>query len=657
MKEQDQKTLEEMKRLIAEIDKHNKAYYVYDNPLISDKEYDDLYYRLVDLEKETGVVLDYSPTQRVGDEVLDGFAKKKHEVPLLSLNKVRDFDDLESWVHDMREIAPKTKFTLEYKFDGLSLVVEYNNGQFVSATTRGNGQIGEDVSLQAKTIKSLPLQIEFKGHLIVRGEGMITNKNFEKYNKNATEKLKNPRNAVAGAIRNLNPKETAKRNLDYFCYEILLCEGKRFATQEEMNLFLKENGFKTGGYFKVFDNAKEIADEIKKIDEVKNKIDVTIDGMVIKVDQVSVRDEIGYTNKFPKWAMAFKFEAQEVTTMLEDVIWQVGRSGRVTPIAILEPVELAGASISRATLNNIEDIRRKNVYKNSRVFIRRSNEVIPEVMGLAEKFAHSQDIAQPTHCPCCQHELIQKGPLLFCTNHLGCKDQVVDRLAHFASRNAFNIEGLSEKTVGQFYDTLGVRFLSDVFSLTKEDLLKLEIFKDKKAEKTIKSIEKSKNIDLDRFLFALGIAEVGSKTARELAREFGSLESIKSANIERLASIRDVGNIIAENISNFFQNRDNLEEIDKLLDAGVEIKEEKKVEVVDSLFAGKTVVLTGTLESFTRSEAEKIIESLGGKTSSSVSKNTDFVLAGESTGSKLDKAKALGVKIISEKEFKEMAKI
>ncbi len=652
-----EKLLEEMRTLIAEIDKHNKAYYVYDNPIISDKEYDKLYYRLVELENQTGIILDNSPTQRVGDEVLESFSKKKHEVPLLSLNKVRDFDDLESWVHDMREIAPKTKFTLEYKFDGLSLVVEYNNGQFVSATTRGNGQIGEDVSLQAKTIKSLPLKIDFKGHLIVRGEGMITNKNFEKYNKNATEKLKNPRNAVAGAIRNLDPKETAKRNLDYFCYEIILCEGKAFATQEEMNLFLKENGFKTGGYFKVFNSASEIADEIKKVDEIKNKIDITIDGMVIKVDQVAPRDEIGYTNKFPKWAMAFKFEAQEVTTMLQDVIWQVGRSGRVTPIAVLEPVELAGATISRATLNNIEDIERKNVYKNSRVLIRRSNEVIPEVMGLAEKYPDSEKISQPTNCPCCKHALVRKGPLLFCTNHLGCKDQVVDRLSHFASRNAFNIEGLSEKTVGQFYDTLNVRALSDIFSLTKEDLLKLELFKDKKAEKTIKSIEKSKNIELGRFLFALGIAEVGSKTARELAREFGSLENVKSASVDNLASIRDVGSVIAENIYNFFQNQDNLKEIDRLLSAGVKIEEVEKVEVSNSPFSDKTIVLTGTLESFTRSDAERIIESLGGRTSSSVSKNTDFVLAGENAGSKLDKAKALGVKVISENEFKVMAKL
>lgn len=648
--------LEEMKRLIEEIDKHNKAYYVYDNPIISDKEYDKLYYTLVDLEKETGVVLPYSPTQRVGDEVLDGFTKKKHKVPLFSLNKVRDFDDLEAWTKDMKKVAPKTLFTLEYKFDGLSLVVEYNHGQFVSATTRGNGLVGEDVSLQAKTIKSLPLKINYEGRLIVRGEGMITLANFEKYNKSASEKLKNPRNAVAGAIRNLNPKETAKRSLDYYCYEILYCQDKSFKTQTDMFEFLKENGFKTGDYCKIFVDAEGLKKEIERVDKIKNDIDVMIDGMVIKVNDVAPREEIGFTNKFPKWAMAFKFEAQEVTTTLEDVVWQVGRSGRVTPIAILEPVELAGATISRATLNNIEDIERKNVFKCSRVFVRRSNEVIPEVMGLAEKFSDSEKINQPLVCPSCGEKLIRKGPLLFCTNHSGCKEQVVDRISHFASRNAFNIEGLSDKTVGQFYDTLGVRLLSDIFSITKEDLLKLELFKDKKAEKTINSIQKSKNIELSRFLFALGIAEVGNKTAKDLAREFGSLEKVKSAGIEQLAAMRDVGDVIAENIYNFFQNRDNLDEIEKLLSAGVKVEEVEKVEVKDSIFSGKTVVLTGTLESFARADAEKIIESLGGRTSSSVSKNTDFVLAGDNAGSKLDKAKALGVKIISESEFKEMIK-
>ena len=446
--------IEKMKQLIAEIEKHNYNYYVLDNPTISDKEYDKLYYSLVDLEEESGIILPSSPTQRVGDTVLEGFEKRQHIVPLHSLNKVRDFDDLSKWVCDMKKLADNTDFSLEYKFDGLSLVAEYNEGMFTSATTRGNGSIGEDVTMQVRTIRSLPLSIPFQGRLIVRGEGMMTNKAFEEYNQTAQEKLKNPRNGVAGAIRNLDPKETAKRKLDLFVYEVLLCEGKKFKTQKEYRDFLVEQGFKTGDYFYICKNSDEIIEKIKEVDKIKNKLDVIIDGMVIKINNVEKREEIGFTAKFPRWAMAYKFEAQEVTSILESVTWQVGRSGRITPIANLEPVELAGATISRATLNNMDDIRRKGVLENSRVFVRRSNEVIPEIMGLAEKFDSSKEIIQPSLCPCCGYPLIEKGPLLYCENRFGCKEQVVDRISHFASRDAFNIDGLSDKTASAMYDGL-----------------------------------------------------------------------------------------------------------------------------------------------------------------------------------------------------------
>ena len=640
--------IEEMKKLIAEIEKHNYNYYVLDNPSISDSEYDKLYYRLVDLEKESGVILPYSPTQRVGDDVLEGFKKKKHEVTLYSLNKVRDFDELNAWTQEMKKLSGGTDFALEYKFDGLQIVIEYENGIFKNATTRGNGSIGEDVSLQVKTIKSLPLKINFKGRLIVQGEGMMTNSNFEKYNKTATEKLKNPRNAAAGAIRNLDPKETAKRNLDYFCYSILLCEGKSFSTQQEMHQFLIDNGFKTGDYFKICSTCQDIEEEINKIDKIKSSLDVMIDGMVIKINKVEPREKIGWTIKFPKWALAYKFEAQEATTLLKSVTWQVGRSGRVTPIANVEPVFLAGANITKATLNNIDDIRRKGVMEGARVFIRRSNEVIPEIMGLAERLEGSREIKVPSLCPSCGQKLVQRGPILFCTNHLGCREQVVDRLSHFASREAFNIEGMSDKICQQLYDQLGVRKQSDIFSLTKEDLLKLDKFKDKKAENIIKSIEKSKNIDFYRFLFALGISEVGVKTAKDLAKTFGNLDSLKYASKEEILEIRDIGEIIANNIVQYFVEQDNLDEIDGLFKAGVTINEAKIS--TSQKFAGKTFVLTGTL-SKPRHEVEQLIESLGGKCAGSVSKNTDYVLAGENAGSKLDKATALGIKVITEEEF------
>lgn len=643
--------IERMKALIKEINKHNYNYYTLDAPTISDSEYDKLYYELVDLEKETGVILPSSPSQRVGGQILEGFAKKKHEVNLYSLNKVRDFEDLENWCNDMEKLTKGTKFALEYKFDGLQIVIEYNNGHFVSATTRGDGSIGEDVSAQVKTIKSVPLEIGFQGRLIVQGEGMMTNKSFEKYNKDALEKLKNPRNAAAGAIRNLDPKETAKRNLDYFCYSILLCDGEKFNTQEEMHNFLVQNGFKTGDYFKICKNVQEIIHEINEVDIVKSKLDVQIDGMVIKINDVSHREEIGFTSKFPKWAIAYKFAAQEATTLLKEVVWQVGRSGRVTPIANLEPVELAGAKIQRATLNNIDDIRRKDIYENAKVFIRRSNEVIPEIMGLAEKTENSKKIEPPKVCPSCGKELLQKGPLLYCENHFGCKDQVVDRIVHFASRDGFDIEGLSDKTVLALYENLEIRKISDLFKLTKEDLLKLDKFKDKKADNLINAIQNSKKIDLNKFLFSLGIQEVGSKTAKDLAKTFKSLSNLKNAKKEDILEVEDIGEVIADNIVAFFHDENNIKEIESLLALGININQIAQTN--DNRLQGAIFVITGTL-SKPRNEIEKLIEDYGGKVSSSVSKKTDYVLAGENAGSKLDKAKALGIKIIEEKDLNDI---
>ena len=606
----------------------------------------------MDLEKELGIVLPSSPTQRVGGEILDKFQKHRHEVRLYSMNKVRDFDDLAKFMNDMAKYQKNPTFSLEYKFDGLTVVVEYNNGEFIRATTRGNGEIGEDVSLQVKTIKSVPLTIPFKNHLIVQGEGMMTQKAFKKYNKTASEPLKNPRNGVAGAIRNLDTKETAKRNLDWFCYSILLSEDKTFSSQEEMHNFLIENGFLVGDYFKIISTLKEAEEEIEKIDKIKDKLDVMIDGMVIKLNETKHREEIGYTNKFPKWAMAFKFEALETSTILKDVVWQVGRTGKVSPIAILEPVELAGATIQRATLNNIEDIRKKNVYKNSRVFIRRSNEVIPEVLGLAEKLENSEKIEEPKICPCCHSPLVKKGPLLYCKNRDGCKEQIISRLTHFVDREAFNIEGLSEKTLWQCHQKLGVSEFSDLYKLKEEDLLKLDNFKDKKTKNIINSINNSKNVDFYRFIFALGISEVGIKTAKDLAKRFITFDKLKNATKEELLDVEDIGDVIADNILEYFQDEENLKEIDRLFSAGITINESNLV--IGEKLKGLTFVLTGTLPNYTRPEMSEIIEKNGGKVASSVSKNTSFVLAGEEAGSKLDKAKSLGVKVISEEEMLKM---
>ena len=645
--------IERMKFLVEEINKHNVNYYDLDAPTISDKEYDALYYELVDLEKETGVILENSPTQRVGGSALDKFVKKRHEVRLYSMNKVRSFEDLDKFMLDMAEYQKNPTFSLEYKFDGLTIVVEYENGKYLSATTRGNGEIGEVVTEQVRTIKSVPLSIPFKGRLIVRGEGMMTMHAFNKYNKIASEPLKNPRNGVAGAIRNLDPKETARRKLDFFCYEVLLADGKTFASQQEMHDFLKENNFLTGDYFKIIRTSKEAEEEIEKVDKVKDKLDVMIDGMVIKLNETTHREEIGYTNKFPKWAMAFKFEALETSTLLKDVIWQVGRTGKVSPTAILEPVELAGANISRATLNNIEDIRKKGVMLNSRIFIRRSNEVIPEVLGLAEKYENSKEIEEPKFCPCCYSLLVKKGPLLYCKNRDGCMEQIISRLTHFASREAFNIEGLNEKSLIKFHNELGVNEFSDLFTLKEEDLLKLENFKEKKANNIINSIQRSKEIELYRFLYALGISEIGIKTAKDLSKQFKSLENIKNAKFEELTGVEDVGEIIAQNVIDYFSDEENIKEIERLFSLGVTILNEEDVSLSDNL-KGLTFVLTGTLPNYSRPDMSALIEKHGGKVSSSVSKNTSYVLAGEEAGGKLDKAKALGVKIISEADILKM---
>ena len=646
-----------MKQLVEKLNDYAYRYYVLDAPVISDAEYDKLYDKLVALEKQTGVILPNSPTQRVGDTVLSNFQKVTHEVRLYSLDKCQSKEQLLAWMNDVCEKENDVDFTLEYKFDGLTIVCSYENGFLQSCATRGNGIVGEDVTLQVKTIKSVPLKVNFKGKLIVQGEGMITLSNLKKFNqKYPDEALKNARNAVSGAIRNLDPKETAKRNLDWFCYNVLYAESKTFSSQIEMFEFLKQNGFLISPY-KHFKNAQDILDEIDKVDKQKSSLDILIDGMVVKINSMKLRDEFGYTSKFPKWAMAYKFEAQELSTILKDVIWQVGRTGKVTPIAIIEPVNLSGATIYRATLNNYMDILRKNISIGSRVFIRRSNEVIPEITGLAEKLEGSVDIKKPIYCPSCGTKLVHIGALDFCPNTDACPEQIVDRLTHFASRNAMDIEGFRDSTSKLLYDTGLVKDVSDLYSLTEQDLLKLPLFKQKKASNLLSAIEKSKDVELSNFIYALGILNVGTKTAKDISKYFRTLDDLKNATVEELAKIRDIGDVVAKSIVDFFSNEKNLKLIDKLLSAGIKIKNSTQSGKSEGIFAGKTFVLTGTLESFTRSEATALIEQNGGQTSSSVSKNTDYVLAGSEAGSKLNKAKTLGIEVMDEQTFKKLLKI
>ena len=632
-------------------------YYVLEKPIVSDYDYDVLYDELVLLEEETGVILPDSPTQRVGGEILKGFKKVNHPYKLYSLNKCNNAEGIQKFVFDTQKVLKDAQFVVEYKFDGLRIIAKYVDGKLVQASTRGNGIVGEDVTAQVKTIKSVPLTIDYKGELLVAGEGVITLPNLEKYNKTAEEKLKNARNAVAGAIRNLDPKVTAKRNLDVVFYDIIFIEDQnKLKTQQEVNLFLKQNKFLTGKLFEVCSSSEEIEKVASEVDKVKGKLEILIDGLVIKLNSISHREEIGFTAKFPKWAIAYKFEPQELTSTLKHVEWNVGRTGKVTPIAHIEPVELAGATVSRATLNNYEDILRKKVKLNSLVFVRRSNEVIPEILGLAQENENSQEIEKPTICPCCGEPLTEVGPNVFCFNS-SCPDKVVSSLSHFATRNCMNIEGLSDKIVKTLYDNCGVKKFSDLYKLKKEDLVNLEGFKDKKINNLLTNIENSKTPNLNNFIDALGIDGVGEKTSKDLAKKFGTLQNIISATVEELLNIQDIGEIMAQSIYSYFKNQNNLTELKTLFSLGVNVKEKEVIKInEDSAFLNKKVVLTGTLENYKRSEATAIIESLGGEVVSSVSKNTDMVLAGSDAGSKLTKAQSLGVKVITEQEFENLIK-
>lgn len=643
-----------MRELVDVLNKYAYEYYVMDNPTVSDKQYDELYDELRELEASTGEVLFDSPTRRVGGEPISAFKKHEHIERLYSLDKATSMEELQAFFQRIiKAIGYFPEFTVEYKFDGLTVCLTYNEGKFVRATTRGNGAVGEDVTAQVLTIKSYPMKIAYTGVCEVKGEAVMRLSVLEKYNKTAAEPLKNARNAVAGAIRNLDPKETERRKPEILFYDVNYIDDYSVRSQLSGIDFLKNNSFKVFDFLRVCKDEQSVFAAIDEIEKGRKTLDVLTDGVVIKVNDFAVRDILGATEKFPRWAIAYKFEPEETTTMLRDVVWQVGRTGKLTPLAVLDPVELCGVTVRRATLNNFGDVARKGVKINSRVLIHRSNEVIPEILGTTEYFADSADVVKPAVCPECGSPIEEIGANLFCTNK-ECKKRVVLSLASFASKEAMNIEGFSEATAELLYDKVGVRKFSDLYALTREQLLALDGVQDKKADNLLKAIEKSKNTELARFIFALGIDGVGKKTAKDLAKKFKSLENIAAAPIEEIISVQDVGDVIADNVFRYFADGDNLAELKRLEQAGV-IAGYADTTVGD-LFKGEKIVLTGTLSKYKRSEAQKIIESLGGEVSGSVSKNTTMVLAGEEAGSKLDKARALGIRIIDENEFDEMIK-
>lgn len=643
--------MSKMEELVKLLNRYAHEYYVLDNPSVSDGEYDKLYDELLKLEKQENRVLFNSPTRRVGGEPISAFKKHTHINRLYSLDKSLTHEELENFTQKVEKLSNvKPEYTVEYKYDGLTISLTYENGKFVRATTRGNGIVGEDVTSQVLTIKTFPLEIDYKGVVEVQGEAVIKLSNLKKYNETATEVLKNARNAVAGAIRNLDPSETEKRKPEILFYNVNYIQDSIINSQTECFDFLVKNGFKVYGFLKVAKSLSEIENYIKEIEVERKNIDYLTDGVVIKVNDYSLREKLGYTDKFPRYAMAFKFEAEETTTIVENVIWQVGRTGKLTPLALVSPVELAGATVRKATLNNYGDILRKNVKIGSRVLIRRSNEVIPEILGATENNETCVEVNKPTVCPYCGAQIYEDGANIFCPN-LNCKPRVVGALCHFASKDAMNIEGFSEMTAGQLYDELGVRKFSQLYTLTVDDLLKLEGFKIKKAQNVIDAIQNSKNPQFASFILALGIDGIGKKTAKDLAKLYPTVKELKSATYLEFVSIKDVGEITAQDLVDYFQNENNLNEIETLFSLGVSPKSFVGDSDKKQIFKGQKFVLTGTLKNYKRSEAGAIIESLGGEIMSSVSKLTTVVLAGEEAGSKLDKAKALGIKIIDENEF------
>lgn len=646
-------SIQRMQELVDRLKAYAAAYYEQDAPLVSDADYDKLEAELLALEQETGVILPDSPTHRVGGAPLDKFEKHTHLGRLWSLDKVRSTEAIRDWMQRVRqfaEAAQEPEYALEYKFDGLTINLTYENGRLVGGATRGNGIVGEEILPQILTIRTLPRTIPFLGRMEVQGECIMRLSVLEAYNKTAKEPLKNARNAAAGALRNLDPAVTAQRKLDCFCYNIGFMEGKSFENQHQMLDFLRENGFPVSPYIHFGKQVEDFLACIEDTAEHRSELDFDIDGMVIKVTDFALREKMGFTDKFPRWAMAYKFAAEEATATVESITWEVGRTGKLTPVAHLTPVELAGATVSNATLNNWDDIQRKQVGIGSTVFIRRSNDVIPEILGAVPGDTSREPVQKPEVCPSCGAHVEQRGAHIFCTNPLSCKPQIVSRLAHFASRNAMDIESFADKTAGVLWEELNISTIPELYTLRRDRLLGLEGFGEKKATNLLTAIENSKTRPLSAFLFALGIPNVGVRTARDLSHTFGTLDRVRNATLEELLAIDDIGEIVADSILSFFHDPRIAGQVDDLIAYGVAPRADNFSNQATPI-QGKTIVLTGTLPTLTRQQAEELIVSHGGKASGSVSKKTDYVLAGEAAGSKLTKAQTLGIPIIDEATF------
>ncbi len=664
-KKQAKERIEELRK---KTEYYAKKYYDDDNPEITDFEYDMMMLELRTLESQNPeFITKDSLTQKVGGHVKEGFAKVEHEVPLQSLQDVFNFEEIEAFDERVKKIASENgidevKYVVETKIDGLSSALEYKDGKLVRGATRGNGLVGEDVTENLKTIKTIPQELPEKINITVRGEVFISKKEFEKMNQereeNEEELFANARNAAAGSLRQLDSNITKKRPLDIYIFNVQKIEGKEFNSHFEELEYLEKLGFNVNPVRIPCSNVEEVKKAINKIGEDRENLTFGIDGAVVKVDNLKLRTILGTTSKVPKWAIAYKYPPEQKETVLKDIEFQVGRTGVITPLAILEPVRVAGSLISKTTLHNEDFVKEKGLKIGDRVIIQKAGDVIPEIVRavVEKRDGTEKEFVMPTHCPVCGAETVrEEGESAVRCTGIECPAKLYRNLVHFVSREAMNIDGLGENIIGILLEKKMISNIADIYDLEFEDLASLKKNGKKFAQNLIDSINISKQNDLYRLITALGIRHVGVKAAKVLAKTYENMDNLANASIEDLSQVDEVGPIVANSINEFFSQEQTKDLLKRLKDAGVNMERQKE-ENEDDRFAGKTFVLTGSLEKYSREEASNIIEKFGGKTSSSVSKKTTYLLAGEDAGSKLTKAQSLGVQIISENEFEEMCK-
>ncbi len=657
-KEQAKKRIEELNKLTAY---YAKKYYDDDDPEISDFEYDMLMVELRNLEKEyPEFIVKESLTQHVGGTVKEGFEKVEHEVPLQSLQDIFDFDELYAFDERVRKTVNNVKYVVETKIDGLSVALEYKNGEFVRGATRGNGQVGEDVTENLKTIKHIPKKLKEPIDIIVRGEVFIGKEEFEKMNEEREENgeslFANARNAAAGSLRQLDSTITEKRPLDIFIFNVQKCDSIKFTSHHESLLYLEKIGFNVNPVKVLVNTIPEAIEEINKIGENREDLSFGIDGAVIKVDELAQREILGTNYKTPKWAIAYKYPPEKKETILKDIVCQVGRTGVITPMAILEPVKVAGSTISKTTLHNEDFVKEKGLMIGDTVVIQKAGDVIPEIVDAVKSKRTGKEIPfeMPKVCPVCGALAVrEEGEAAVKCIGIECPAKQYRNIIHFASREAMNIMGLGENIIQEFLDRNLISNIADIYYLKQEDIETLKKDGKKFASNLIEAINNSKQNDLYRLITGLGIDHIGVKAAKSLAKRFKTIDKIINAKLEEINEIDDFGEIMAKSVFEFFSQEQTIDLINKLKTAGVNMEAQIE-EGLDNRFEGMTFVLTGALDNFSRKEAEEIIEKFGGKTSSSVSKKTTYVLAGEDSGSKLTKANELGIKVLSEEEFRNM---